>query len=1166
MNLRQTKWAGVQGLIFCLVILCFDGCGRTSRNRKQTLSSIADIKSSFHGERASQVRFQGVVTVVNPNFGFLVVQDQSAGVRVQAARFFDSSLTGHRVEITGSQPAGSGTDTISDASVRDLGIGTPPQPFQISAKELQKDTYDGKLVRLLGIARAGLVDANGQLVVPVRIGAFEVAVRFTEDHGLTAGEFADAEVRVIGVASTDVDLHGHLTDLTIFASDSRAIQVQRLAPLPAALPIGTLKEILVSATTSHGHRVRLRGSIETAGEGRGLRFSDGSTTLPISSVDGLDTRLTGPQDIVAFVDRFADKWSLNGVKPTFEVAVVAQHGPSSLVTTVAGLHALKPEEAGKERPVLLDCIVTYYDKTWQASFVRDPTGGVYVSLHGSGRLPDLRAGDHVRLRGFSGAGDFAPVVQAPVFEFLGHPGLPPPDPIPPEMVLSGQADSQWVAMEGIVQGLDFDGHHPVAKLSYGSHNYRIIFPPAITLTPGWIDARLRVRGAAGTVFNGKRQVLGVQLFVQGLDQLERLPDPVSARAGEPPATPIDELLQFHPDEVPGHRVHLRGKVLATNTFGPTWIKDDSGAVAIREHNEISLADGDVVDVVGFPVAGAFAVEIHEGVIRKRSSGPPVAPIDVTPQRALFQGVDGQLVTLEGRLISEYQSGQEQTLLLRNGKATFSVRGNGQLPAYDIGSVLRLSGICTVAAKRFRGVLVPNSFEVRVDSPSAVQVIETAPWMTQQRALWALGITTLLIAAAMVWVASLRKRVAGQTQLIGQKLLEVEGLKEKAEAASSAKSQFLANMSHEIRTPMNGILGFAELAMQSESPAEVKECLSTIRSSGDALLAILNDLLDLSKIEAGKFEIEEAPFSLRKLVSDAGKVFAFGMREKNLQFAVSVGSGLPDLLIGDAFRLRQILLNLLSNAVKFTQAGTISLAAVGQQVGDRVDLRLVVGDSGMGIPAEKQGQIFEAFRQADDFTARKFGGTGLGLSICLKLAGLMGGRVEVESAEGKGSTFTVFLSLQVAASRRDPNRDASARGSAAAMPAMKVLLAEDNPVNQMLAVKLLKKHGHEVAVAGNGKSAVEQFEQGAFDLILMDVQMPEMDGLEASAEIRRIEQASGTRIPIIAMTAQTMKGDRDNCFAAGMDAFVSKPIRLPDLWAAINSVKTASACGFERKTG
>ena len=1138
-------------------VLCLSACKSVTTERP--VLTIAGIKSSFHGDHPGKVTFQGVVTVENPNFGLIVVQDQTAGIRVEPAHFIGDSIKGHKVEVTGSLPSGSGTDSISGATVRDLGLGTLPEPVPITARDLTSDTLDGKLVSLFGTARLGTVDASGQLVLPLRLGGFEVTARFTDDRGLDADQLVDTEVRITGVASTGVDIHGNLTDLTILAADGKSITQLRAPPDPASLPVQDLKSVTSRSGSGQDHRVRLHGLIEHVGDAEGFRFTDSSASVAISDLEGFDVQPSQQIDIVAFVDHSDKGWTLGNVGTAVKANAVAEQEGSALIRTVAALHALKPELAGLQQSVSLDCVLTYYDPTWQMAFVQDRTGGVYVSLHGSangsGEPRTLRAGDHVRLRGLSGAGDFAPVVQSPSFEFIEHSALPSPSTTLAEMIFSGQADSQWVELEGIVQGFGFEGNHPSAKLSYGSHNYKVIFPASVKLTPDWIDAHVKVRGAAGTVFNGKRQVLGIQLFAQDLSQLTPLPDSITADAGrKEQVTPINQLLRFRPNETPGHRVHLRGKVLATNPEGPSWIKDDSGAVAIREHSEIALQEGDVVDAVGFAVAGAFAVEIHEGVLSKRSSGVPVTPIDVTPERALFTGVDGQLIRVEGRLISEYQNGQEQILLLRNGKATFAVHGMGNLPGYEIGEVLRFSGICSVSAKRFRGVLVPNSFEVAVNSPSKVEVLEKAPWLTQQRAWRALSLTSVLVALALGWVFMLRRRVGAQTRLIEQKLIEVEKLKARAEAASEAKSQFLANMSHEIRTPMNGILGMTELAMQAASVDEQRECLSTIRSSGDALLSILNDLLDLSKIEAGQFEIQDSPFSLRDLVMESGKVFAFRMKEKGLQFESTVVDSLPDVLIGDAWRLRQILLNLLGNAVKFTEYGTIAMSADTRQEGDQTFLRLAVRDSGIGIPAEKQGQIFEAFRQADLSIARKYGGTGLGLSICLKLVSLMGGKIELESEAGKGSTFSVLLPLKVS-DVQTSHTSVVVASAQAGLRSLNILLAEDNPVNQKVAARLLEKQGHRVTVAANGNLAVEQFKGRPFDLVLMDVQMPEMDGLEATREIRQFEATGKTRTPIIAMTAQTMKGDRDNCFAAGMDGFVSKPIRLPELWAAIDAART-----------
>jgi signal transduction histidine kinase/DNA-binding NarL/FixJ family response regulator/HPt (histidine-containing phosphotransfer) domain-containing protein len=443
---------------------------------------------------------------------------------------------------------------------------------------------------------------------------------------------------------------------------------------------------------------------------------------------------------------------------------------------------------------------------------------------------------------------------------------------------------------------------------------------------------------------------------------------------------------------------------------------------------------------------------------------------------------------------------------------------------------------------------------------------------------------------------------GTTQDITAKKHAEEALaaaKVAAEAANEAKSQFLANMSHELRTPMNAILGMIDVALPKATHPTVQDCLRTAKGSADLLLTLLDDLLDSAKIDSGKLELEAAPFSLRRMLDQMARVLAVRASEKGLSFYCRVPDQSPDALVGDRMRLQQVLLNLAGNAIKFTERGEVevrvevesqkseivstksetnSKSEIQNPKSSDIALHFAVSDTGIGIPPSRLEHIFQPFAQADSSMTRRFGGTGLGLSISKNLVEMMDGRIWAESELGRGSRFHFTVRLPLA-EELPADFDAPVALSATPCTQLRILLVEDNPANQKLATYILQDRGHLVEIAGDGQEAIYLTERNHYDVILMDVQMPGINGLEATAAISKREAealglwplalASGSqdpslktqdprpvsRVPIIAMTAHAMKGDREQCLAAGMDGYLSKPVDAQEMIGLVERLAT-----------
>jgi signal transduction histidine kinase/ActR/RegA family two-component response regulator len=496
-----------------------------------------------------------------------------------------------------------------------------------------------------------------------------------------------------------------------------------------------------------------------------------------------------------------------------------------------------------------------------------------------------------------------------------------------------------------------------------------------------------------------------------------------------------------------------------------------------------------------------------------------------------------------------------TLLLMAGPSPFAeaVQEYWKLLPWILGLGLAVAGMTAALAqsKVSAPILAVANLAHRIAQTHGFDERITVP-ATDELAVLAASLNTMLDEIAQrdaeraEYGRKLEDQVAERNRVNAELVIAID----KAEEASRLKGQFLANMSHELRTPMNGILGFTQLCLGTGLTEDQRDYLDTVERSAEGLMQLLNDILDVSKIEAGKMEVEREPFSIRTCVERSTRTMLASAQQKGLELTWEVDPRLPDAVVGDENRIRQVLLNLVGNALKFTDQGSVRVAVEMQPAPDSGLLaHFSVRDTGLGIPEDKRKIIFEPFRQADGSTTRRFGGTGLGLAISTGLVDIMGGRIWVESEVGRGSTFH-FTAPFTLGQPVLPQRPPSPTGDCAPLS---ILVAEDNAVSQRLVTALLKERGHSVTLAANGCAVLDQVEQRDFDLILMDIQMPEMDGLQATAEIRYREGQSGKHIPIVAMTAHAMAGDRERCLDSGMDGYIAKPIHPGELMALITGM-------------
>jgi PAS domain S-box-containing protein len=1120
-------WIAAGTTVVLLLLPCSATLSQGARPpRLPTLTTAEQVRklTADQANRGYPVRLRVVVTYVDFAVGDFFAQDATAGIYVNENNKSLHLRPGELLEIDGVTEEPDFAPQIARARYRFLGQAPLPRPRNVHVTDLFSTREDSQWVQTEGIVQ-DVGSAGARLKLDLASEGRNVLVNFMNPAGLNSHNLVDAKVKVTGVCAALYNPNNQLVGVWLAVPTARQITIEEPPPVdPFSVPVRPINSLMAfTARGTSEHRVRVQGTVT----------------------------LVRPKGI----------------------------------------------------------------------FIQNGRQGLYIP--GSPNIR-LRPGDRVDAVGFADIGDYTPVLRHALFRRIGSAALPAPVGITAQEALSGAFDTLRVRIDAILRDI---GHSETDR--------RLVLQQGNVL----FEARI-TEGQADGHWSA---LLGSRLRLSGICSVSvdrnRAPDTFNILLG----SPKDVLVLARPS---------------------WWTLRHAGTV-------FGLLTGFALAVGVWVIVLRRRVRAQTEVIRRRlESEEALEKRFQYAARATNDAIwDWDLVTRDIR----WMDGIETTF-------EHSIDNVGRNPDWW-----------------FEHVHEEDRARVEHSLRAAIEGADET-WSAEYRFRRGHGKYAYVLDRGYVMRDSTNRAirmVGAMMDITARKQVEKEmqEAKEAAEAANQAKSQFLANMSHEIRTPMNGVLGMTDLLLETGLDPEQRDYAGMVRTSAESLLTIINDVLDFSKIEAGKLELETIDFKLRGSLESTIKTLGIRAHQKGLDLNCVIEPDVPEGLTGDPTRFRQVVVNLLGNSLKFTETGEVNLR-VQRESGteDSVVLHLSVEDTGIGIPEEKQADIFEAFTQVDGSTARRFGGTGLGLSICRRLVEGMGGRIWVESAPGKGSVFhftarfgiskragslaaqmtklvgmralivddnrtnrrfleallsdwgikptlagdgrealailtqgfethtpyslvltdanmpemdgfqlaekirqnpqlseTTVMMLTSAGQRGDAVRcrelgmagyltkpvgqnellDAILRvvGSKDPMEPpvlvtqhslredrrpLRILLAEDNAVNQKLASHILEKHGHIVLTANNGREALDKLENDRFDLVLMDVQMPVLDGFEATASIRKRELQTGAHLPVIAMTAHAMQGDEERCLAAGMDAYVSKPVSANKLLAAVQS--------------
>jgi signal transduction histidine kinase/ActR/RegA family two-component response regulator len=787
--------------------------------------------------------------------------------------------------------------------------------------------------------------------------------------------------------------------------------------------------------------------------------------------------------------------------------------------------------------------VTYVDLP-DDLVIDDGSAGVFVVTKSLSNLR-LRAGDLVSVKGHTAPGDFAPVVEAEEIRVIGHPGLPQTVPEQLSEIFTGRYDCSRVEVEGLVESVRVEAGQLFLNATSGPLEFWVMYPkgtkdPRVGELTG---ARVRVRGVAMTRFNDERQLTGVKVSVPSYRAV-RIVYPTRAKGAGHPAS-VSAVARFDPKRSE-NRFRVRGRVTVKLDDRTLYLEDVTGAIRVQLSHAAAPEPGEEAVVTGYASVYGDSPVLRNATLERAESALCLDPHEATADQLVLGDYHGRLVRVVGTLIGQARTPTERILLL-NGGAAFL---RAELHGLDAGGGMELREgdvLAVTGGAVYEGGTDPSRLPIiYLRSLNDIRVVTRAPWLSPRQVLAVGGVLAGIAGMAAVWILTLRCTVRAQTKVIREQLDKEKSLKAEAQAASRAKSEFVANISHEIRTPMSGVLGMTQLLGDTPLSAEQKEYVTAAQTCAESLVSLLNQVLDFSKIEAGKVELWQEVGDPGEIARTVVSTFSGQAIRKGISVNCVVMPEVPARVFADCMKIRQILSNLVGNAVKFTTEGFVRVtvrASVGAPQGDAI-LQFEVTDTGIGISPGKQDQIFQAFEQADASSKRRFGGTGLGLAISQRLCHLMGGTITVKSEKGKGSIFEATVAVKLAQNLKEEG--SSTEPELCDRLLKRVLVAEDNQVNQKVLLRTLEGFGCDVTIACSGRDAVARFAVAQFDLVLMDVHMPEMDGLEAARAMRAREGSRSRHVRIVALTASALDADRAACLDAGMDGFLTKPINRREL--------------------